>query len=206
MSRENIKIGIMKKVSFMLLVLVLMVGFLYLVYKTWNVFGFWTLIWTGLVLLIANISLWQLISSRKETNDEIMYNPKEWPKFLSCFISLCIGSYLYSIIDKPAVSKFDFIFGLSYILIFIFIPVWIAGYNLVYNRNDFISISKTSVKYKDNQELGEFQIDNIRNVELSGNRIKLTLMNDEVRIIKTDQMNFNYKDLRGVVNDIKNRI
>jgi hypothetical protein len=196
----------MKKVSFLLLVLLLVVGFLYLVYKTWNVFGFWTLIWTGLVLLIANISLWQLIGCRKELNNEIIYNPKEWPKLLNALISLCIGSYLFTIIDKPTVSKFDFIFGLLYILIFIFIPVWISAYNLVYNRKDYISISKTSVKYKDNQEIGEFQIEDIKNVELNMKRISLTLINDESHIIKTDQMNFNYKDLRGAVSDIKNRI
>jgi hypothetical protein len=196
----------MKKISFILLVVLFVVGFLYLVYKTWNVFGFWTLIWTGLVLLLSNISLWQLIGSRKELNDEIMYNPKEWPKLLNSLISLCIGSYLFTIIDKPDVPKFDFIFGLGYILIFIFIPVWISGYNLIYNRKDFISIGKTAVKYKDNEDLGEFQIEDIKDVELIKKRIKLTLSNGEAKIIKTDQMNFNYKDLRGAVSDIKKRI
>jgi len=196
----------MKKLFSILLVLVLVIGFLFLVYKTFNVFGFWTLIWTGLVILIANITLSQLIGCRKELNDEIMYNPKEWPKLLNSLISLCIGAYLFTIIDKPTVVKFDFIFGLLYILIFIFIPVWIAGYKLVYNRKDFISIGKTTVKYKDNQEIGEYQIGDIKDIELTGNKIKLTFMNDESQIIKTDEMNFNYKDMKGVVSDIKIRI
>jgi hypothetical protein len=196
----------MKKLLSVLLVIVLVIIFLYLVYKTWDVFGFWRLIWTGLVLIISNVLLWQLIGCRKETNDIIMYNPKEWPKLLNSVISLCIGSYLFTIIDDPSVSKFDFIVGILFILIFILIPVWFAAYNLVYNRKDFISISKTAVQYKDNQEYGDYKTEEIMDVKLSGRRIELTFKNGESHLIKTDQMNFNYKDLRGAVNDIKKRI
>jgi hypothetical protein len=193
----------MKKMLSVLFVIVLAILFLYLIYKTWDVFGFWRLIWTGLVLIISNILLWQLIGCRKETNDVIVYNPKEWPKLLNSLISLCIGSYLFTIIDDPTVSKFDFIFGLLFILIFILIPVWIAAYNLVYNRKDFISISKTAIKYKDNQKIGDFKTEDIKDVKLSGKRIILIFQNDESHFIKTDQMNFNYMDLRGAVSDIK---
>ncbi len=54
------------------------VGTLYLIYETWVIFGFWRLIITGIINLLASLILIQLIGSRKSVNEGvIIYNPKE---------------------------------------------------------------------------------------------------------------------------------
>jgi len=66
--------------------LVIFTLFSYLFYKTWVVFGFWSLVWTGLVTTLSGTILGQLIGSRVESHGKIIYNPKEWPKFINIII------------------------------------------------------------------------------------------------------------------------
>jgi hypothetical protein len=80
------------------------IGFCYLIYKTWNIFGFWTLMWTGLLSIISTALLGNLVGSRVENNGVIIYNPKEWPKFLNMLVSLAIGYYLFTIISNPSIQ------------------------------------------------------------------------------------------------------
>jgi uncharacterized membrane protein len=85
----------MKKLSskVIILTIVLGFGFLYLMYKTWDIFGFWTLAWTGILSFISTTYLGNLIGSRTESDGIIKYNPKEWPKFINMMLSLLIGYY-----------------------------------------------------------------------------------------------------------------
>lgn len=187
------------------LIICLGVGFCYLIYKTWDIFGFWTLTWTGLLSIVSTTLLGNLIGSRVEKNGLITYNPKEWPKFLNMFISLAIGYYLYTIISNPNISSYDYTFGMSYLILLTALPIFIAIFKLIRDRSDFISIDKDILNYKDNDETGEFQFTDIATVELS-NGIKLIFKNDEVLTIKTGNMNFNAKDLINVYNDIKAKL
>ncbi len=188
-----------------LLIVSIVIGFCYLLYKTWDIFGFWTLMWTGLLSTISTVYLGNLIGSRAEKNGVIVYNPKEWPKFLNMFISLAIGYYLYTIINNPNTSSYDYSFGMAYLILFTFTPIGIAIFKLIRDRNDFISIDVDSIKYRDNDETGEFKFADIATVEMYQG-IKLTFKDEKTLTIKTGNMNFNAKDLLNAFNDIKAKL
>lgn len=198
----------MKKTMLVFLVILsilLVFCFCYLFYKTWNIFGFWTLMFTGLLSIISSSFLGNLIGSRSVKNGLIIYNPKEWPKFINILVSLAIGYYLYSILCSKIISSYDYNFGMAYLILLTALPIVFALYKLIRDRNDFISISETNLKYKDNSETGDFKFKDINNAELIGG-IKLTFKDSSVVIIKTAKMNFNAKDLLGVYNDIKAKL
>jgi hypothetical protein len=198
----------MKKITLVILsvlLLCLSIGVCFLIYKTWNIFGFWTLIWTGLISISGTAFLGQLVGSRIEKNGVIIYNPKEWPKFLNMLVSLFIGYYLFTMISNPRISSYDYTFGLSYLILLTGIPILIGIFKLIRDRNDFISIDETYVKYKDNDESGEFKFTDIASVELLGG-IKLTFKNDTTLTIKTANMSFNAKDLLNAFNEIKSKL
>ena len=198
----------MKKFKLIMVVILsicLGIGFCYLIYKTWDIFGFWTLAWTGLLSIISTTLLGNLIGSRAENNGMIIYNPKEWPKFLNMLVSLAIGYYLFTIISNPSISSYDYTFGLAYLILLTALPILIAIFKLIRDRNDFISIDGDILKYKDNNEIGEFKFTDIANVELSKG-IKLTFKDEKILTIKTGNMNFNSKDLLSVFNEIKSKL
>jgi hypothetical protein len=194
-----------KIIIFGIILICLGIGLCYLIYKTWNIFGFWTLMWTGFLSVISTALLGNLVGSRVENNGVIIYNPKEWPKFLNMLVSLVIGYYLYTIISHPSISSYDYTFGLSYLILLTGIPILIGIFKLIRDRNDFISIDETYVKYKDNDESGEFKFTDIASVELLGG-IKLTFKNDTTLTIKTANMSFNAKDLLNAFNEIKSKL
>jgi hypothetical protein len=198
---------IMKKLaSFgVILVVILGISFLYLMYKTWAIFGFWNLVWTGLLSLISTTYLANLIGSRVENNGVITYNPKELPKFLNMLVSLAIGYYLFTIISVPSISSSDYIFGLTYLILLTAVPILFAIYKLIRDRNDFIVIDGNNLKYRDNDENGDFKFTDIAAAEISGG-IKLTFKDDKIVTIKTDNMNFNAKDLLSVFAEIKAKL
>ena len=198
----------MKNKTFIISIIIifcLLVGVSYLIYKTYDVFGFWTLVWTGLVSIISNFSLGHFIGSRRESNGVITYNPKELPKFLNILVSIAIGYDLYTIIDVPNISKYDYIFGMTYLILLTAIPILFIIYKLIRDRNDFIVIDGDNLKYRDNDNIGDLKFADITHVEISKG-IKLTLKDSKVVTIKTDSMNFNGKDLLNVFSEIKAKI
>lgn len=198
----------MKKAMLVFLVILsilIVFVFCYLFYKTWNIFGFWTLMFTGLLSIISTFFLGNLIGSRSESNGLIIYNPKEWPKFINILVSLAIGYYLYSILSSKIISSYDYNFGMAYLILLTALPLVFATYKLIRDRNDFISISETNLIYKDNIETGDFKFSDIANIELVGG-LKLTFKDNSVVIIKTAKMNFNAKDLISAFNDIKAKL
>ena len=189
-----------------ILIASLVIAFFYVMYKSWNIFGFWTLIWTSVLSFISAVFLGNLVSSRVEKNEEIVYNPKEWPKFLNILVSIGIGYYLYTIISAPSISNYDYMFGMAYLILLTLLPITYAVFKLIRDRNDFISIGQESLKYKDNDEIGEFKFTDIAKVDKYSLGIKLTFKDDKKLDIKTSNMNFNGKDLLSAYNDIKAKI
>lgn len=188
------------------LIVIIGTGFLYLIYKTWVIFGFWTLGWTGILSAISALYLGNLINSRAENNGVITYNPKEWPKFLNMLVSLAIGYYLYTIINVPSISSSDYIFGLTYLILLTAVPILFALYKLIRDRNDFIVIDGNNLKYRDNDENGDFKFTDIATAEISLNGIMLTFKDSKIVTIKTKNMNFNSKDLLSVFAEIKAKL
>ena len=61
---------------------------------------------TGLAAGLEN-----LIGARRESNGVVIFNPKEWPKFMVIVLALLVGYYLFNIILGLAdFNNYDFIF------------------------------------------------------------------------------------------------
>lgn len=189
-----------------LLIILIFIGFLYLAYKSYVVFGFWNIILSGLLSWFSTFFLAQFIGSRVEKDTAIIYNPKEWPKFLNFLLSLLIAYYLYTILESKEITDGDYIFGLSYVIVLTVLPTLFSVYKLIRDRNDYISITSTSIRYRDNSETGEFQFSSIAGAEMSKEGIKLNMADGSSVLIKVGQMNFNVKDVLGVFAEIKQRI
>ena len=177
--------------------------FAYLIYKTWIVFGFWTLAWTGLVTSLSGAILGQMIGSRKESNGKIMYNPKEWPKFVNIIICVLVGYYLYTIISEPNVDKGDYYFGLTYLILLTGLPTIFAIYKLFRDRNDFVEIDETYISYKDNAKTGKFEISKISKIV---GAITIHFNDETTHTIALSNMNFNKIDTISLIKDIQSRL
>lgn len=188
-----------------IIVLALFIGFSYLIYKTYIVFGFWTIIWTGLASIVAELLFGNLFGSRKESNGTITFNPKEWPKFINIGISLGIGYYLYSIISAPSVDENDYLFGLTYLIALTFLPIIWSLYKLIRDRNDFVQIEGQLLSYRDNSDTGQVNLNSV--IKISGLKdLTLELADQSSLIIKLSQMNFNAADRSALIKEIQLRL
>ena len=83
-------------VVIVILALLASVGLLYLLYETWVIFGFWRIAITGTINTLASIIFIQFMGSGKSEKDGIIiYNPKEWPKFIGILVFLGVAYYLF---------------------------------------------------------------------------------------------------------------
>ena len=188
-----------------IIVLALFIGFSYLIYKTWIVFGFWTILWTGLASIVAELLFGNLFGSRKESNGIISFNPKEWPKFINIAISLGIGYYLYSIISVPTVDENDYLFGLTYLIALTCLPIIWSLYKLIRDRNDFVQIEGQILSYRDNSDTGQVDLNSV--IKISGLKdLTLELADQSSLEIKLSQMNFNSADRSALIKEIQLRL
>jgi hypothetical protein len=196
----------MKKVNFILATIFAIAIFIvygYLIYKTWVVFGFWTMVWTGIVTVLSGIILGNLIGSRIESNDKIIYNPKEWPKLLNIIICGSIGYYLYTIISVPNIDQSNYYFGLCYLILLSALPIVWAVYRLLRDRNDFVEIDEKFISYKDNKKSEKFEISKISKIE---GAITIHFNDQTTHDIDLKNMNFNSVDRISLTKDIQSRI
>ena len=196
----------MKNKKFIVPVAILaIVLFGYLVFRVRSIFGPWNIIWTALLSTILSKLADMLMGSRKVKGNEIIYNPIEFPKYISILASLLIGYYLFTVMNEPTISKINFSFGIIYLLLVTILPPTFAAYKLIRDRNDYITISDQYLNYRDNKIFNEFKLEDIKSVEASDG-IKLTFKNNETHIIKVKQMNFNAKDFSRAIIDIKKKL
>ena len=196
----------MKKPLIILLFLSLGILLCYLVYKSWMIFGFWTLTWTGLVSLFSTVIFENLASARHESNGVITFNPKEWPKFIGIIISLIIAYYLFTKINLPTINSSDFIFGVSYLITLTVIPLIYALYKIIRDKNDYLSLDATSITYRDNAKSGTIAFLNITEAKLEKGTICLTLSDTSHLEIKLNEMNFSAKDQQDAFKEISKKI
>ena len=151
-------------------------------------------------------ALENLIGARRESNGVVIFNPKEWPKFLVIVLALLVGYYLFNILKSLAdFNNYDFIFGLLFLLLFTLGPVIWAVYKLIRDRNDYVQIDGHILSYKDNALAGEIDLNTV--VKITGKRdIKFELENQSYVTIKLSQMNFNEADRNALVKEIQLRL
>ena len=175
----------------------------YLIYKTWIVFGFWTMVWTGVVTTLSGTILGQLIGSRIESAGKIIYNPKEWPKFANIIICGAVGYYLYTIISAPNIDKGSYYFGLCYLILLSALPIFWAVYKLFRDRNDFVEIDGNFISYKDNTTTGKFEISKICKIE---GALTIHFTDETKHHIALSSMNFNSSDIDSLTKDLQSRL
>lgn len=185
-------------ILFSAITVILVVAYLYLLWKVWSVFGFWNIIWTGIVAVIASTTFELMARARKQNGPVITYNPKEWPKFLAIIVSGLLGFYLYNLLGDPSLSSNDQLFGMLYLLVFTALPTAWSLFKIVRDRNDFVRIDETTVSYKDNSRTGTYAIKDIKEVSSTGKKLTLTLNSDETVTIDLKNMNFNGVDRTSV--------
>ena len=156
---------------------------------------------SGLAAVIEN-----LIGARRESNGVVIFNPKEWPKFLVIVLALLIGYYLFNIIIALAdFNNYDFIFGLLFLILFTLGPVVCAVYKLIRDRNDYVQIDGHLLSFKDNAKTGEIDLNTV--VKISGKKdIKFELDDQSYVVIKLSEMNFNEADRKALVKEIQLRL
>ena len=156
---------------------------------------------TGLAAAFEN-----LIGARRESNGVVIFNPKEWPKFMVIVLALLIGYYLFNIILSLSVfNNYDFIFGVLFLLLFTLGPVIWAIYKLIRDRNDYVKIEGHLLTYKDNALTGEIDLNTV--VSIGGKKnIRFDLVDQTYVIIKLSEMNFNEADRNALVKEIQLRL
>ena len=190
----------MKKI---ILYAILAINFI-LVWFIVDIVGFWPIICIFSITTISSFLL-NSISSRSESDGLIIYNPKEWPKFVSVLIGVGVGYYLFNLMGELKIVEGQTNIVWAYITLNSIIPVFIATYTMIRDRNDSITITSSHVSFKDNSKVGEINIADIASVSVEAG-IKLNLTNNNSILIETPKMNFTTKDVLGAVADINAKI
>lgn len=177
-------------------------GYLYLLYKVFTIWGIWTLIWTGVVSLFSSSALMFLATSKSEEGNTIRYNPKEWPKLISFVISLGIGYYLFTLLDKTNLSEVDYYFAIAYLITLTAIPILIGLFRLIRDRKDELIITPTVISYRDNSRFEEVQISDVTKSEAYDKGYRLHLKDGGVFDIPFKQMGFSALDQSSAINGI----
>ncbi|NDA64362.1 MAG: hypothetical protein EBX50_20390 [Chitinophagia bacterium] len=175
----------------------------YLLWKVWNVFGFWNIIGTGIIASLSSVIFGRITSSRSKKNEVVTYNPKEWPKFLTIGVMLLLGFYLYSILPSQKESNEDYIFGLAYLIIFTAIPTVWSTFKIIRDRNDFVKFDSQKLWYKDNDNTGTYKFSEVAEI-FPG--LTLMLNNGEVVEIKLKNMNFTPKDKSELYQELYKKV
>ena len=198
------------EVLFLLVILILGLAFMYLLYKTWKVFGFWNIVISGLVSFLANYTLGQMVGSRREQEGRVVYNPKEFPKLVVIAVSLLVAYYLYTIVSAEGVARQDYYYGLGYLVILSLLPLMYSLFRLFRDWNDQVILTEKVISYRNNDDRGSI---NLEDVEEVGKRIndELVLIIDLVKkdgsqkSIPLGNMNFNGKDTLALLQDLGRR-
>lgn len=190
----------MKKI---ILYAILAINFV-LVWFIVDIVGFWPIICIFLITTISSFLL-NSVGSRSESEGVITYNPKEWPKFVSILIAACVGYYLYNLMGELKILEVQANIIWAYITLNSILPVLIATYTMIRDRNDSITITSSHVSFRDNSKVGEINVTDIASVSVEAG-IKLNLTNNGSVLIETPKMNFTTKDVLGAVADINAKI
>lgn len=189
-------------IFFVLLVAIALSIVGYVIYKSWHIFGVWAMLLAIFANSFVGPALTHFIGCRTQTPSGYMFNPKELPKYLAMLVAAAIGYYLYIQLDNPELTSYDYKFGIAWITLAIGLPVIIQLYKLNRDKNDYVEITGSLLKYRDNDDIGEVSLHHVTKVELVGMDLKLHFLNDQEMIIKTSQMNFGGRDLGELINTI----
>jgi hypothetical protein len=185
-----------------ILTILLVIAWLYLTFKVWSIFGFWRILSTTLVLIITGVAFARLSKAKRVLSNKIIYNPKEWPKFMQMLVSLLIGYYLYTVVQHLNLSSGDYIFSIAYLLITILTPMLWAIFILLRDRNDYIQFEGSVLTYRDNSQNGSYNLSQLESIE-TGKSLHLKFKDGSVATIHWSNMNFSVTDIYQIQQEIE---
>ena len=192
----------MSKLVGLILVVIVFAILGYVAYESWHIFGAWAMVLSIFANSGVGPALTHFIGCKTQTPTGYMFNPKELPKYLAMLIAAAIGYYLYMQLDNPDLTSYDRKFGIAWIVLAIVLPIAMQLYKLNRDKNDYVEIAGPLLKYRDNDDIGEVPLQQVKQVELAGGDVKLNLVNGQEMIIKTSQMNFGGQDLVDLITTI----
>ena len=181
--------------------------YFYTLYEVWHIFGFWRIVATTLVSIVGAVIIQFYGTGRSEKDGAVIFNPKEWPKFLGILVYIAVGYYLYDFLEKKQnLTAWEYYFGLIYLGLCSLLPILMALFKLIRDRNDYVKFADGIISYKDNSRYESFQIQNIKSCIKSGKDLELTFKDETSHTIPTSAMNFNARDLIALMAEINGHI
>ena len=170
----------------------------YLIWKNWDIFGFWRLLACGFFNLFLLLVCDWLSYSRKEKDNVVTYNPMEAPQYIGIVLLGGTVTYLFMYLQSLSnISSYDYNFGLFFLGIQV-INIVRALTITIRDRNDFIQLSPEGLSYKDNAKEVSFPWVNIKSISFGDARspgYSVILKGGEKSIIDTPNMNFATKNV-----------
>ena len=184
----------------------MILGYVYLLIETWIIFGFFTLLWTNLLCFFSGTILSLVSIGKKTVAGTVSYNPKELPKLLAILISLGVGIYLYTLLDKNSLGEYRYILAICYLITLTLIPSLISIYKLIRDRNDNLKITSNTISYRDNKSYNEVEIKDVKKGETFDDGYRLVLKDNTNFDIPFKKMGFNFLEISSAINAIQEAI
>ena len=179
----------------------------YLIWKQWDIFGFWRLLACGFFNIFLILVADWLSYSRQEKDNVITYNPMEAPKYIGVVLLGGTIAYLFMHLQSQAanISGYDYNLGLFFLGIQV-LNVVSALIKTIRDRNDFILLSPQGLSYKDNTTEVTFPWAEIESVSFAAAKnpgYSILLKNGKRSNIDTPNMNFGTKNVLKCLAEIQ---
>lgn len=173
-----------------------------MLYLSWDIFGFWTLILISILSIASSLYLNQYLGAgfRREEG-KFTINPKEWPKLLNIFIHAIFIYYLQRIIPE-SLTLGRAIFAYAYLALEAF-QILLSLTVLIRDRNDYVMIHDGTLRFRNNSDYQEFDMNTLREAVACLEGVRITFIDGKEHIIPTKQMNFGARDVSDLLKELK---
>jgi uncharacterized protein YxeA len=176
------------------------------IYGAGLLLGFWNLLFFTVAAVTLLVVTLEKIGFREEKDNVIVYNPKEWPRYISLG-SIVLGGiyciYKLTLVSDKVISELVAEYTAVLILIVtIIIPV-ILIYQYKKDRHDFIKITQDTIEIKDNEKSTIVSIKDIVSWEISGKSLEIKLQDETTHKNSLGDLNFNSRDVKNFRADLE---
>lgn len=166
----------------------------YLIYKAWDVFGPWAMVISILLNLTVVTPLLSWPTSRVKTRRGMLINPREGPRYAAMAVCLAIGYFLWTRLSDPRLSESEVLFGYIFLCLCMVIPLSTLIFRTYRDRNDFVEIDGSLLRYFNEGKMVEVSLEGLREVQHDSLEIRLCWEGNEVHVLPLGEMNFNMAD------------
>ena len=166
---------------------------------------------------LGALSLTNMLSTVKpeSSGTEVVYDPREWPKYVAVFLIQATGYILYHRLGHDAPPSSGYLAGIAFIVVVVALPGIVVFVLLVRNRNDRITLTASQLIWKDNEQHGCLNRSDIRSITavrsriagiIPANFIHVELQDGGSASIPAYRMNFTWRDTLRTVDGIRSAI